>query len=165
MSSNEHQNPITPGQNDASLSTDSIRQASVTSPVRTDKTLNESFLHKAPNTNFAELNDDKLLVLATLAAKTLRDHNVSSAVTITPEPKQPNMFDNAKFEQLACAGLTPTYDSSAAGLIPMLNAIHIRRKNEVWYSATMIIQSQDSIVQKHTRGTRPTIPGSLLSSL
>lgn len=71
MSSNA-QNPITPGQNNTSPSPDTIRQASVTSPVCTDNTLNESFLHRAPNTNFAELNDDELFVLATLAAKTLK---------------------------------------------------------------------------------------------
>ncbi len=50
------------------------------------------------------------------------------------------MWDNAKVEQIICAGLKPPYDGTADNLIPTLNLINIRRRNEVWYSATIIEQ-------------------------
>lgn len=55
-------------------------------------------------------------------------------------PNQPDIFDNAKFEQTACVGLQLKYDGRPDSLIPTLNEIHIRRQNEVWYPATFIQQ-------------------------
>jgi hypothetical protein len=33
---------------------------------------------------------------------------------------KPDIYDNAKFEQIACAGLAPKYDGSPDNLVPML---------------------------------------------
>jgi len=67
------------------------------------------------------------------------------------------MWDNAKVEQIICAGLKPPYDGTADNLIPTLNLINVQRRNEVWYSATIIEQdgkyNLDATVRSHTRGT------------
>ncbi len=96
-------------------------------------------------------------------------------------PKVLDIFDNAKFEQVACAGLQPKYNGSPDELIPTLNAIHFQHQNKVWYAATFLIQNgqfidllchlsritqdtiknkakelwdnQDSLTLRHTRGT------------
>jgi hypothetical protein len=60
-------------------------------------------------------------------------------------PKPPDIYDNARFEQIACAGLQPKYNGSPDELIPTLNTIHIRRQNEAWYSATFLIQDNIQI--------------------
>jgi hypothetical protein len=112
---------------------------------RADNAADSSFLRRSTNTNFSDLDDDELFVLASLASKTLRDHGSTLTNIVTPEDKGPNMFDNAKFEQIACAGLQPKYDGTAAQLIPTLNAIHIRQNNEVWYSATFLIQDSTKL--------------------
>jgi hypothetical protein len=52
------------------------------------------------------------------------------------------MFNNAKFEQIACTGLKHQYGSMADALIPTLNPIHISQQNEVWYLVTFL---QDGI--------------------
>jgi hypothetical protein len=103
--------------------------------------------------------------------------------------RPPDMWDNAKVEQILCAGLKPPYDGSVDNLIPTLNLIYIRRRNEVWYSATLLGQppaqidlvtqfskaspeavlnnvkhlwdASDAAIQCHTRGT-PTYNSRLL---
>jgi hypothetical protein len=50
----------------------------------------------------------------------------------------PDIYANAHFEQIACAGLATKFDGSSEQLIPTLDLIHIRRINEVWNSATYI---------------------------
>jgi hypothetical protein len=50
------------------------------------------------------------------------------------------MWENAKVEKIICSGLQPPYDGSSDKLIPTLNLIHIRHKNEVWYPATFVVQ-------------------------
>jgi hypothetical protein len=90
--------------------------------------------------NFKDLNDDELQVLVSLAINTLRDRGIAVPGMVPPMLKTPDIFDNAKFEQIACAGLDTRYDGSPERLIPTLNAIHIRRQNEVWFAATFMIQ-------------------------
>jgi hypothetical protein len=130
--------------------------------------------------NFNTLSNDELFVLASLANKALQERGATSTPS-SISSKLPDMFDNAKFEQIACTGLKPRYDGTADALIPFLNSIHIRRQNEVWYPATFILQDSiqidlirhfskvtsdtillrakelwqapDAIVQRHTRGT------------
>jgi len=91
------------------------------------------------------------------------------------------MYDNAKIKQIICSGLKPLYDGSADNLIPTLNQINVCRRNEVWDSATYVMQdnikldmvtqfskvtettvttqakllwdAQDASLQSHTRGT------------
>ncbi len=118
--STENQNPVTPAQQHGNES------SVLTCPSRND--------------NFKDLNNDELQVLVSLAINTLRDRGVSLPSTLQAVPKQPDIFDNAKFEQIACAGLSSKYDGSPDNLIPTLNAIHIRRQNEVWITATYIMQ-------------------------
>jgi hypothetical protein len=60
--------------------------------------------------------------------------------TMPTVSRMPDMWENAKVEQIICAGLKPPYDGTADNLIPTLNLINIRRRNEVWYSATIIEQ-------------------------
>jgi hypothetical protein len=51
---------------------------------------------------------------------------------------KPNIYDNAKFEQISCMGLAHKYDSSPDNLVPMLNLIHLWCQNKVWYSTTFL---------------------------
>jgi hypothetical protein len=61
------------------------------------------------------------------------------APPVIPAPtRQPDMWENAKVEQIICSGLKPAYDGSSERLLPTLSLIHIRRKNEVWQPATFI---------------------------
>jgi hypothetical protein len=62
-----------------------------------------------------------------------------------PPTRIPDMWENAKVEQIICAGLKPPYDGNANNLIPTLNLINIRRRNEVWYSATFIKQNDTTV--------------------
>jgi len=92
-----------------------------------------------------------------------------------------DIYDNARFEQIACAGLSQKYDESPDNLIPTLNLIHIRRLNEVWGAATyfqhngvqvdlfqhfskvslqdvkqkvaVAWNAPDAVITRHTRGT------------
>lgn len=131
---------------------------------------------------FQDLDNEELKILASLAVNTLHDRGIMYSTVISPAPKPPDMFDNAKFEQIACNGLKPAYNGSSSDLIPTLNAIHFRRQNEVWCSATMLQQDgkeldlirhflqakhevileqaqvlwdpEDSMTQRHIRGTK-----------
>jgi hypothetical protein len=62
-----------------------------------------------------------------------------------PSGRTPDMWENAKVKQIICAGLKPPYDGNADNLIPTLNLINIRRRNEVWYSATFITQEETRV--------------------
>jgi hypothetical protein len=104
------------------------------------KEINSFLQRPAEQTNFKDLNNKELQVLLTLAINALREKGITFSPSVPQAPKPPDIFDNAKFEQIACAGLQPKYNGSSDELIPMLNAIHIRRQNEVWYSATFLIQ-------------------------
>jgi hypothetical protein len=107
---------------------------------------NSSFLSRQqPHGNFRDLDNDELQVLISLAINTLRDRGVSTPTTVPQAPKTPDIFDNARFEQIACAGLQPKYNGSPEELIPTLNMIHIRRQNEVWYAATFLPQDGDQV--------------------
>jgi hypothetical protein len=114
---NEPQTPITPVQDGRSTST--------------------LFQERSNSTNFRDI---KLQVLVQLAINTLRDRGVAFHTSVPQAPKAPDIFDNAKFEQMACAGLQPKFNGSPDELIPTLNAIHIRRQNQVWYAAPFLIQ-------------------------
>jgi hypothetical protein len=57
----------------------------------------------------------------------------------------PDMWDNAKVEQIICAGLKPVYDGSPDKLIQTMNLMHIRHKNEVWCPATYIMKGPTKI--------------------
>jgi hypothetical protein len=54
-----------------------------------------------------------------------------------PSPK-PDIYDNARFEQIACAGLTPKYKGSPDQLILTLNLINLHHQNEVWHNFTLL---------------------------
>jgi hypothetical protein len=63
---------------------------------------NPSFLFcQQPHGNFRDLDNDELQVLISLANNTLRDRGVSTPTTVPPAPKAPDIFDNARFEQIA----------------------------------------------------------------
>jgi hypothetical protein len=55
---------------------------------------------------------------------------------VTSRDITPDIYSNARFEQIACAGLSVKFDGTAENLIPTLDLIHICRLNEVWNSAT-----------------------------
>jgi hypothetical protein len=100
-----------------------------------------SFLRRLPpNQDIAGMTDEELVNLMSVAASTLRDHGSPSFLPPSQSLKVPDVFDNVKYEQIACAGLKPHYDGSPQELMPTLNAIHIRRQNEAWYPATFILQ-------------------------
>jgi hypothetical protein len=103
--------------------------------------------------------------------------------TVTPPlATKPDIYDNARFEQIACAGVSQCYDESPNQLMPTLNLIHLCRLNEVWYTATFLTiegkvtdlvkdfsritlesakqqatqlwSMPDANIQRHTRGTQ-----------
>jgi hypothetical protein len=160
MSSNvENQTPVTPGQ-------------SAHAPA---------LLRYPRPGNLSELDDDELQVLVSLAINTLRDRGITYRVNDSLKSKTPDIFDNARFEQITCMGLSTKYDGSPDELIPTLNSIHIRRQNKVWYSVTFLLQDSkqvdlvrnfsqitqeiiqkraselwdnpDSLIMRHSRGT------------
>lgn len=61
------------------------------------------------------------------------------------QPCGPNMWDYAKIEQIICTGLKPQYDGTPDKLLPTLNLIHIRCRNEVWSPATYITQDDQQV--------------------
>jgi hypothetical protein len=109
--------------------------------------------------DFQNLNNEELQVLATLTLNALKDRGISFPPIPYSVPKHPDIFDNAKFEQIACAGLQPKYNGSPDELIPTLNAIHIQRQNEVWYSATFMIQQGETIdlIRNFSQVTQETV--------
>jgi hypothetical protein len=122
---NENQAPVTPAPN--------FRQASSTLTSDSHRT-------------FQNLDDNELSVLAALAINTLKERGLQHLLPISQhQPKPPDMFDNAKIEQIICSGIHPRYDGAPSSLLPTLNLIHIRRKNEVWYPATIIMQDNETI--------------------
>ncbi len=52
--------------------------------------------------------------------------------------RQPDYYNNAKFEDLATRPLKPTYDGSPDQLVPFLNRLDIRRHDEGWYPITFV---------------------------
>jgi hypothetical protein len=70
---------------------------------------------------------------------------MTANLMVLPNAKVPDTWDNAKFEQIACAGLSSKYGRTPTNLIPMLNAIHIYCQNEVWYAATFIVQDSNRV--------------------
>jgi hypothetical protein len=110
-----------------------------------------------PQDAFADISDSDLRLLSHHVLDALRSRGLSSPpvppnprtpsvavpafapVTVTPPvPTRPDIYDNARFEQIACAGLSQCYDMSPDQLIPTLNLIHLCRQNEVWYTATFL---------------------------
>lgn len=114
-----------------------------------------AFTNVASFTNF---NNDELFILVSLASKALQERGAATATSSIPS-KTPDMFDNARFEQLACTGLKPRYKGTADALIPFLNSIHIRHQNKVWYPATFILQDdiQVDLIRHFSKVTSDTI--------
>jgi hypothetical protein len=135
---NDFQNNVTPGQSNAD---------------------NNFIRHPAEEPNLRNLNDEELQLLIMMAINTLRNRGVSFPMSVPAAPKVPDIFDNAKFEQIACNGLQPKYNGSPEELIPTSNVIHIRRQNEVWYAATFMMQDNESIdlVQHFSKVSQATI--------
>jgi hypothetical protein len=115
----ENQNPITPGPS-----------------TRMPGTSNESHwtpFHAEVNTpgitiDLDRFDDNDLCVLATRALNTIKQQGIQHIHPFLQQPRQPDVFENAKIEQIICAGLKPQYDGSPEKLLPTLNLIHIRRK-------------------------------------
>jgi hypothetical protein len=85
-----------------------------------------------------QLSDAELQTMASVFLQTMRSRGLSllSLPIITP-PKS-DIYDNARFEQSACAGLSQKYDGTPDPLIPTLNLIYLCRQNEVWNEATFM---------------------------
>ncbi len=90
-------------------------------------------------------NDDELQVLVMLAINTLHNWGIEFNTSVPQTLKKQDIFDNAKYEQIACNGLQPKYDGSPDELIPTLNTMHIQHQNEAWYVATFLIQDGSPI--------------------
>jgi hypothetical protein len=65
--------------------------------------------------------------------------------SLPPPSRSSDMWENVKIEQIICSGIKPIYDGTPDNLIPTLNSIQIRRRNEVWYPATFMVQDGKSI--------------------
>jgi hypothetical protein len=101
---------------------------------------------------FADFTDQDLSRLIHAAATALRVRGLPPVPASSPPPPQvlhqpcgPDMWDNAKIEQIICTGLKPQYDCTPDKLLPTLNLIHIRRRNEVWSPATHITQDAQQV--------------------
>jgi hypothetical protein len=139
---------------------------------------------------FSTFADQDLTRLINAAATALRDRGLPPVPASLPPPPPVNvqhprtadMWENARVKKIISSGLTPLYDGSSDQLIPTLNLINIRRRNEVWYSATFLTQdtatvdlvwqfsqaklnvvldqakhlwtAADATTQSHTRGTQ-----------
>jgi hypothetical protein len=136
-SNDENLNPVTPGPTQRPNFTPATSQhASSHSRIPS---------RHAPS-NFDDLDDNELCVLATMALSTIKQRGIPHVLPFQQQhTKQPDMLENAKIEQIICSGLKPQYDGSPEKLLPILNLIHIRRKNVVWYPATFIIQDNETI--------------------
>jgi len=84
------------------------------------------------------LSDVELQARTSVLLQTLCKRGLSIPVPLTVTPPKSDMYNNAYFEQIACAGLSQKYDGTPDPLIPTLNLIHLRRQNKVWYEATFM---------------------------
>jgi len=83
------------------------------------------------------LTNEELFVIQDLATRMLWERGITIPnPPIIPRP--PDAFKNAKYEQIACAGLKPRYNGSPNELIPTLNLIRIHQQNETWCPAIFI---------------------------
>jgi hypothetical protein len=78
-----------------------------------------------------------------LTERPTQQHTIQPMPSVPPRPA--DMWENAKIEQIICAGLKPPYDGSPDLLIPTMNLINIRRRNEVWFPATFVIQDNKKV--------------------
>jgi hypothetical protein len=84
------------------------------------------------NSNYDDLNNSELCVLTALALNTIKECGIPHVLPFTQQqPRQPDIFKNAKIEQIICSGLKPQYDRSPDKLLQTLNLIHIHHKNKV----------------------------------
>jgi hypothetical protein len=107
---------------------------------------------------FSKFADQDLTHLISVALNALQARGLPPLPQLTqPPPSQQltlpappparvfDMWDNAKVEQIICAGLKPQYDGSPEKLIPTLNLINLRRRNEVWLPATFLNHGNSKI--------------------
>ena len=74
---------------------------------------------------------------------------VTGNVSRPPSGRMPEYYNNAKYEEISTKPLSKKYDGLAEGLIPFLNCLDIRCRDERWYEATFV--SQDGIRLDLTR--------------
>jgi len=104
---------------------------------------------------FSELGDRDLSAIIQAAALALQNRGWPPPPSLLPHAslagpssfpqRVPDMWDNAKVEQIICAGLKQVYDGSQEKLLPTLNLIQIRRKNEVWCPASYMLQDLKTV--------------------
>jgi hypothetical protein len=99
-----------------------------------------------PQLSVNDLDDTALSLLSNAIMAAMSTRGLSNMPqSIVSSSGKPDIYDNARFEQIACAGLQQKYDGSPDQLIPTINLVHIRRQNEVWSSATYIMQDGKKI--------------------
>jgi hypothetical protein len=125
---------------------------------------------RTPNDElFSELGDRDLSAIIQAAALALQNRGCPLPPSLLPHAslagpssfpqRVPDMWDNAKVEQIICASLKQVYDSSQENLLPTLNLIQIRRKNEVWCPATYLLQYSKTVdlVQQFSQVREETV--------
>jgi hypothetical protein len=85
-------------------------------------------LHRQPTVSPSPSHDTSQINMGTST-----DHRPSSN-----NAKAPEYYISAKYEDIICKPLRPTYDGSAEQLIPFLNRLDIRRQDEGWYPITFL---------------------------
>jgi hypothetical protein len=94
-----------------------------------------------PRLSVNDLDDTALSLLSNAIMEAMSTRGLSNMPQpIVSSSGKPDIYDNARFEQIACTGLQQKYDGSLDRLIPTINLIHICHQNEVWSSATYIMQ-------------------------
>jgi hypothetical protein len=96
------------------VSSDSLTNQEPITPFGTRATPDASlFLRRLPpQQDIAGMTDEELVNLMSVAASALRDRGSPSFLPPSQSLKVPDIFDNAKYEQIACAGIKPHYDGS-----------------------------------------------------
>ncbi len=86
-----------------------------------DSTARNPSYQMRSNRNFDDLDNNELCVLATMALNTIRQCGIPHIFPIsTLQPKQPDIFENTKIEQIICSGLKPLYDGAPDKLLALL---------------------------------------------
>lgn len=69
----------------------------------------------------------------------------SSGISLpTTTIKNPEYYNNAKYEDIISKPIKPNYDGSSEQLIPFLNRLDIRRQGEGWYPITFLTIHQNT---------------------
>jgi hypothetical protein len=78
------------------------------------------------------------------ASQASHNSTLTLSPSIPPKLWTNDHYNNAKYEDIICRPITPTYDVAPDTLIPFLNRLDIRRQDETWKSITFITHDNNT---------------------